>query len=74
MGSVLYFADRGTHQLKGVPGDWRLYSVAAVDGKVRGPPLKEEDAAVRRESLKAPPRVSSRSRPTILFTAIVVLS
>jgi len=28
-GSGIEFQDRGTHQLKGVPGDWRLYSVAA---------------------------------------------
>jgi class 3 adenylate cyclase len=27
-GSGLTFDDRGTHELKGVPGDWRLYSVA----------------------------------------------
>ncbi|KUH73656.1 hydrolase [Mycolicibacterium novocastrense] len=28
IGSGLEFADRGTHQLKGVPGDWRLLAVA----------------------------------------------
>jgi class 3 adenylate cyclase len=27
-GSGLTFVDRGTHDLKGVPGEWRLYSVA----------------------------------------------
>ena len=26
-GSGLRFADRGTHSLKGVPGEWRLYAV-----------------------------------------------
>jgi DNA-binding NarL/FixJ family response regulator len=26
-GSGLHFADRGTHRLKGVPGDWRLFAV-----------------------------------------------
>jgi pimeloyl-ACP methyl ester carboxylesterase len=29
VGSGLEFADRGTHQLKGVPGDWVLYAVTA---------------------------------------------
>jgi len=29
-GSGITFADRGVQQLKGVPGEWRLYSVAAV--------------------------------------------
>jgi class 3 adenylate cyclase len=28
-GSGLDFADRGEHELKGVPGSWRLYSVGA---------------------------------------------
>lgn len=27
-GSGLQFVDRGVHELKGVPGDWRLYAVA----------------------------------------------
>jgi class 3 adenylate cyclase len=27
-GSGLVFEDRGEHQLKGVPGEWRLYAVA----------------------------------------------
>ncbi len=26
-GSGLGFADRGTHALKGVPGEWRLFAV-----------------------------------------------
>jgi class 3 adenylate cyclase len=29
-GSGLHFEDRGEHELKGVPGSWRLYSVAAA--------------------------------------------
>ena len=31
--SDLRLNDRGTHTLKGVPGEWRLYSVLATDGK-----------------------------------------
>ena len=31
-GSNVSFEDRGSHQLKGVPGEWRLYAVAA-EGK-----------------------------------------
>jgi class 3 adenylate cyclase len=26
-GSGIAFEDRGTHELKGVPGEWRLYAV-----------------------------------------------
>lgn len=29
IGSGIEFEDRGTHQLKGVPGDWRLLAVAS---------------------------------------------
>lgn len=28
IGSGVEFAERGTHTLKGVPGDWRLFAVA----------------------------------------------
>ena len=28
VGSGLTFADRGTNALKGVPGDWQLFTVA----------------------------------------------
>jgi class 3 adenylate cyclase len=28
IGSGIEFADRGLHQLKGVPGEWRLFAVA----------------------------------------------
>jgi class 3 adenylate cyclase len=27
-GSGIELAERGTHELKGVPGEWRLYAVA----------------------------------------------
>jgi class 3 adenylate cyclase len=27
-GSEIEFEDRGAHELKGVPGEWRLYAVA----------------------------------------------
>jgi class 3 adenylate cyclase len=33
VGSGIEFSDRGTHPLKGVPGEWRLY---AVDARARG--------------------------------------
>jgi class 3 adenylate cyclase len=29
-GSAVEFDDRGTHELKGVPGEWRLYSVTSA--------------------------------------------
>ena len=32
IGSGLEFTDRGAHQLKGVPGEWRLFAVTAAHG------------------------------------------
>jgi class 3 adenylate cyclase len=34
-GSEIEFADRGVHELKGVPGEWRLYDVRAARGLSR---------------------------------------
>jgi hypothetical protein len=30
LGSGIEFADRGTHQLKGVPGEWRAFEAVSV--------------------------------------------
>ena len=30
VGSGIDFADRGTHALKGVPGEWQVYAVAGA--------------------------------------------
>lgn len=35
LGSGLEFADRGTHQLKGVPGEWQLFAVAPSQDRLR---------------------------------------
>ena len=32
VGSELTFADRGAHQLRGVPGEWRLFALAGTNG------------------------------------------
>ena len=31
-GSLITFADRGRHELKGVPGEWRLFAAASSKG------------------------------------------
>jgi class 3 adenylate cyclase len=41
VGSQLRFAERGEHELKGVPGQWRVYAV----GEQRTPALEPLDAA-----------------------------
>jgi class 3 adenylate cyclase/DNA-binding beta-propeller fold protein YncE len=55
-GSGLDFDERGTHELKGVPGAWRLFALLAVDGVALGPTLDPLEAAERRT-------VASSDRP-----------
>jgi class 3 adenylate cyclase/pimeloyl-ACP methyl ester carboxylesterase len=42
LGSGFEFVERGTHGLKGVPGEWRLYAVSA-DGRKDARPISEVD-------------------------------
>jgi class 3 adenylate cyclase len=44
-GSGLRFAARGTHELKGVPGSWELYSLA--DGDTAAVPVTPQPPATR---------------------------
>jgi class 3 adenylate cyclase len=30
VGSAIEFADRGSHSLRGIPGEWRLFEVAGL--------------------------------------------
>jgi class 3 adenylate cyclase len=39
-GAGIGFEDRGERELKGVPGTWRLYSVADIDGQGLSPRLR----------------------------------
>jgi class 3 adenylate cyclase/pimeloyl-ACP methyl ester carboxylesterase len=45
VGSGIEFADRGTHELKGVPGRWRLYGVVADRPADRRPVASVDRAA-----------------------------
>jgi class 3 adenylate cyclase len=74
VGSGLRFADRGEHELKGVPGRWHLFAVSQTDEQP-GPPLTAPadhmtmaDRATVRVARRAPgvlravARVTQRSR------------
>jgi class 3 adenylate cyclase len=54
-GSGFAFADHGTHRLKGIEGEWRLYEVTSVDGERRSLPLAAEEARTRRGFSEAAP-------------------
>jgi class 3 adenylate cyclase len=70
-GSGFAFADHGTHRLKGIDGEWRLFEVTAVDGVRRGMPLSADEARGRREFVEAVP--VRRGRVRIVTGAIGVL-
>jgi class 3 adenylate cyclase/streptogramin lyase len=50
-GTGISFDDHGTHHLKGIEGDIRLFRVTEVDGRTPAEPLGAEEAAERRASI-----------------------
>jgi class 3 adenylate cyclase/streptogramin lyase len=69
-GAGLELADRGTHRLKGVDDEWRLFAVAAVDGEALPPPLDAAEAERRRAEIQ--PSGGPRRR-WIIAAAVVTL-
>jgi len=50
-GAGITFQEHGTHQLKGLEDETRLFLVTAVDGEPVGSPLGSEDAVARRTEI-----------------------
>jgi class 3 adenylate cyclase len=61
-GSGFAFADHGSHRLKGIEGEWRLYEVTAVENVRRALPLTAEESRTRREFTEAVPVHRRRDR------------
>jgi class 3 adenylate cyclase len=61
-GSGFAFADHGSHRLKGIEGEWRLYEVTSAEGERRSLPLSAEEARTRREYTEAAPVHRTRDR------------
>jgi class 3 adenylate cyclase/streptogramin lyase len=59
-GANLTFEDRGFYTLKGLEGDWRLFSLTAVNGAHSRPPLAAEEAARRRAAIQPTPVLRRR--------------
>jgi class 3 adenylate cyclase/outer membrane protein assembly factor BamB len=74
-GSGLEFTDLGTRELKGVPGTWELFALAAVDEQPVGEPLDPTDAAEarNRSSPKQAPKRSPRVALVLLTSALAVI-
>ena len=72
MGSGIDLVDRGAHELKGVPGEWRLFALRDDDGPIRtaateGQPMPDKrlrltDRAARRLVRQAPGLVRTGAR------------
>jgi streptogramin lyase len=70
-GATLTFDDRGFYTLKGLEGEWRLFSLTAVNGTHSRPPLEREEAARRRAAIQPTPVL--RRRIGLVGAAIVLI-
>jgi class 3 adenylate cyclase/streptogramin lyase len=50
-GASYGLTDRGTHELKGVGGEWKVFAVEAIEGVPRPQPLDAAEAARRRAAI-----------------------
>src|SRR5438034_7714286 len=73
-GSGLELAPIGPHDLKGVPGTWQLYALAAVDGIALAVPLDTGVAMDARQRASPPPERRQRGRMVSLGIAATVLA
>jgi class 3 adenylate cyclase/streptogramin lyase len=73
-GANLTFDDRGFYTLKGLDGEWRLFSLTAVNGSSRRPPLEAEEAARRRAAIQPTPVLRRRIGVAGGAVALVVVA
>jgi class 3 adenylate cyclase len=66
-GSGFGFEDFSAHELKGVPGTWRVFAVTEVDGQERAQPLPADETARRLETIQ--PAIESPARSRVLLVA-----
>lgn len=72
-GANLTFDDRGFYTLKGLEGEWRLFSLTAVNGNRSRPPLEAEEAALRRAAIQPAPILRRRTSLLGVGAALAVL-
>ena len=71
-GTGISFDDHGTHHLKGIEGELRLFRVIEVDGQPPAEPLAAEEAAERREAIVPADRRRAGLVAGLLAAAVVV--
>lgn len=69
-GAGFGLTDRGSHVLKGVEGEWRVYAVTTLEGRPRPRPVAAEEAKARRDALEAG---SSRDSVRLRVAGIAVV-
>lgn len=66
--------ERGTVELKGVPGTWTLYDVMAVDDQLRPAPIEQASvASERRDRVASSPTAGRRDRRWLIPVAAVAV-
>jgi class 3 adenylate cyclase/streptogramin lyase len=73
-GSRIDFKDHGVHQLKGIPGEWRLFVVTAVDGHERPAHLEPESAIHIRETIEPAPLLARRRGSIAAAVAVLIVA
>ena len=73
-GATFEMAERGSFELKGVPGTWDLFDVASVDEEARPAPVASTDAAALRERATVPTAPRGPSRRGIIVAAVAALA
>jgi class 3 adenylate cyclase/DNA-binding beta-propeller fold protein YncE len=74
-GSGFTFEDRGSYELRDVPGAWRLLAVTSLDGRPREAALEPDVAAQRRSDIGPPPLLQRRGgRFLVGTTAMAVVA
>src|SRR5207237_196427 len=70
VGSGLRFAERGEHELKGVPGEWRLYALGDAPAAAQpAPPPLDAAAAHMRASDRVVVSLAKRAPRAMRFGA-----
>ena len=60
IGSPISFADRGTHELKGVPGEWQVLAAEPMAGSGAGRPKPSFEIAPNAELARPADRAAGR--------------
>jgi class 3 adenylate cyclase/streptogramin lyase len=73
-GARLEVRERGTFELKGVPGEWTLFDVMSVDDRLRPAPIEEASvASERRDRASSTVPIPARRSRLVAAVALVAL-